>query len=143
MNDPDDLFFRTQRFQDLFANRLFRRPLNKILDDIVRNVSFQQSRADLLHAVADVAFRDLSGSPESRKGLSQTLCDVFEHDEIRILNTKDEAETAEVEESVSGAKPLMSWTCIATLANGQRAVRSARRTGRKNRNADDIARETR
>ena len=143
MNDPDDLFLRTQRFQDLFANRLFRRPLNKILDDIVRNVSFQQSRADLLHAVADVAFRDLSGSPESRKGLSQTLCDVFEHDEIKILNTKDEAGTAEVEESVSGANPLISWTCIAQLANGQRAVRSARRTSRKNRNVDDIASETR
>jgi hypothetical protein len=96
-----------------------------------------------LHTVADVTFRDLSGSPESRKGLSQTLCDIFEHDEIRILNTKDEAETAEVADPVSGANPLITWTCIAPQANGLRAVCSARRTGRKNRNADDIATPTR
>ena len=114
MNDPDDLFFRTERFQDLFADRLFRRPFDKILDDIVRNVSLQQSRADLLHAVADVAFRDLSGSPKSRKGLTQTLCDVFEHDDLRILNTKDDAETAEVAEPVPSAKPLMTMTYAAT-----------------------------
>ncbi len=69
MDDAHDLLIRSQRFQHFSADRFLSDLLYEVLRNIERNVGFQQSGAHLLHPVADVAFRDLSGSPESRKGV--------------------------------------------------------------------------
>ena len=73
MNDADNLLIRTQRFENCIAGRLSRHILDEVLHDVVRDISFEQGLADLFHAVTNVAFGDLSGTPESRKCIRQTF----------------------------------------------------------------------
>ncbi len=80
MHNTDQLLIRPQRLQHIFADGLFRDFLDKVLRNIERDVGFQQCGAHLLHAVADVPFRDLSTSAESRKGVGQTFSNTFEHE---------------------------------------------------------------
>ena len=79
MDDRDHLLFRSHRLQHLSADGFFRDSLHEILNNIIRDVGFQQGRANLLHPITDVRLGDLSGSPKSRKGAGQTFGNAFEH----------------------------------------------------------------
>ena len=52
---------------------------HKILGDVVGDIGLQQSLADLLHSLVNVAFRNLSDTPESRKRIGQTFSNSFKH----------------------------------------------------------------
>ena len=88
--DLDDLLVGLQRLQDIRPDRFFRDVFDEVLHDIKRNVGLKQSRTDLLHAVANVAFRDLPGSPESGKSTRQTFCNTFKHEISQTLSQTNE-----------------------------------------------------
>ena len=73
MDDADNLLFGPKRLENLLADCSAGNILNELLHNVVGHVGFEQGRADLLHAFADVAFGDLSGTPKSTEGLTQTL----------------------------------------------------------------------
>jgi hypothetical protein len=73
MDNTDDLLFGAEGFQNLFADGLAGDRLYELLHNVVGHVRLKQCRADLLHAFADVGFGDLSGTPESTEGFTQTL----------------------------------------------------------------------
>jgi len=75
MDNPDNLLLGTQRFENLFTNRFLGDGIDEIRSDIVGDVRFQQCLPNLLHAFANIALGDLSGTPESTERLAQTLCD--------------------------------------------------------------------
>lgn len=74
MHNPHDLLVGAQSLENLFADRLFGDSGDEVLYDVVGHVGFQQRLSDLLHAFADVALGDLSGTAESTERLAQTLC---------------------------------------------------------------------
>ena len=68
VDDFDDLLGGSEAFQDLLPDGPFADGLDKVLDDLVVDVGFQQSHFDFPHGVLDVAFVELAFAFQLFKG---------------------------------------------------------------------------